>query len=241
MIKARYNNCMRSHKHLKEKAIELRKVGKSYSEILKILNLPSKGTLSLWFRDIQLNMEERKRLEKNMKLATDRGLKKFNVNRSKRILEENQQARLQGILKIGAISKRELLLIGSTLYWGEGTKAENKGSAKAITFTNSDPLMIAVFMRFVRTIWNVEERRIRAGIHIYPSIKPADARKYWSKVTRLPPERFYIVNQVSRASQGKRAYNLLPYGTAAIKINNRKLFYDIKGMIQGVINGLKNL
>lgn len=230
---------MRSHKHLKERAIKLRKAGKSYSEILEILNLPSKGTLSFWFRDIVLSDHERKILEKNMKLAVDRGLLLFNQTRSKRILKENAQSRSRGQNMIKNISREDLLLIGATLYWGEGTKAENKGSAKAITFTNSDPTMITVFMKFIRVIWAVEEVRIRAGIHIYSTIEPDNARKYWSKITGLPPERFYIVNQVSRASQGKRPYNLLPYGTLAIKINSRKLFYEIKGMIQGIINNLK--
>jgi hypothetical protein len=232
---------MRSHTHLKEKAIELRKAGKSYSEILKALNLPSKGTLSIWFRNIQLDAEEQKRLAKNMKLAVDRGLKSFNESRSKRILEENLKAKLKGQNLIKGLSKRELLLIGATLYWGEGTKAENVGSLKVITFTNSDPKMIAVFVKFVREIWKVKEERIRAGVHIYPTIDPDQAREYWSGITKLPPERFYVVNQVSRASQNKRPFNLLPYGTAVIKIHSRHLFHEVKGMIEGISKELINL
>ncbi len=230
---------MSSHILLKEKAIGLRKEGKSYSEILRILNLPSKGTLSLWFKNIKLNKTEQIRLSKNMKLAVDRGLDKFNQNRSKRILNENSQAKEDGLKEIGKISKRELLLIGTTLYWGEGSKADYSWSSKSIIFTNSDPSMISVFMRFIREIWKIDEQRIRAGIHIYSNIDPCEAKKYWADITKLPTDRFYIVNQVSKASQNKRPINLLPYGTAVIKINNRKYFYKIKGMIDGIIHNLK--
>ncbi len=239
IYKARHNICMRSLTHLKEQAFKLRRSGKSYSEILRVLNLSSKGTLSVWFRNIELNATEQKLLERNMRLAVDRGLKSFNENRGKKILQENQEARIKGQNLIKSLSKRELLLIGATLYWGEGTKAENANSQKVIAFTNSDPEMIATFLKFVREIWNVKEEKIRAGIHIYKSIDPDKARQYWSKVTSLPPDRFYIVNQVSRASQGKRPYNLLPYGTAVIKIGNRLLFHEVKGMIQGIINNVK--
>lgn len=48
---------------LKEKirAIKLRKLGKSYSEIRKQVKV-SKSTLSLWLRDIKLTPEQEKRI-----------------------------------------------------------------------------------------------------------------------------------------------------------------------------------
>ena len=82
----------------------------------------------------------------------------------------------------------------------------------------------------------IKEIRIRAGIHIYPSIKEAVAREFWSGITRLPKDRFYIVNQISRASSGKR--KTLPNGTAVIKINNRRCFYYMRGLISGLVDNL---
>ena len=225
--------------HLKTKAIELRKIGKSYSEILKELQLRSKGTLSAWFKDVQLSKQSRLLLEKNNNLAIKRGLHKFNIERSNRIKEENEINRTEGSDLIGRISSRELLIIGTALYWGEGTKSENN-SNKNLSFANSDPDMVATFLKFVRDILKIKEDRIRGGIHIYPSINSEKAREYWSVVTGLPTDRFYIVNQISRASQSKRPYNSLPYGTAVIRVCDRKLFFRIKGMIQGLINSTKN-
>jgi len=53
---------------LKEKirAIELRKMGKSYGAILKKVDV-SKGTLSVWLRDIKLTLEQKERLYKTLR------------------------------------------------------------------------------------------------------------------------------------------------------------------------------
>ncbi len=229
---------MSSNKHLKEKAISLRKSGKSYNDIRKLLGIRSKGTLSHWFKNLALSKKSVKLLEKNNKLAYERGLFTANRNRNIRIENENLKAHADGFSQISNISKYELLLIGAALYWGEGTKSE-KSRSPSLVFSNSDPLMVSVFMRFVREILMIPEEKIRAGIHIYASISKDKARKFWSLTTKLPEDRFYIINQVSRASQGKRPFNILPYGTAVIRVNNRVQFHKVKGMINGVIKGLK--
>jgi len=225
---------MGSNSHLKGQAILLRKNGESYNNIRKILGLKSKGTLSNWFKNIKLSKKSLELLEKNNKLAHERGLFTANENRKFRIENENQEAFSGGQNCIQSLSQKDLLLIGTVLYWGEGAKSE-RGSV-ALNFSNSDPDMVSVFMRFIREILKIPEERIRAGIHIYPSISEDEAKKFWSKITKLPKERFYIITQISRASQNKRPFNILPYGTLAIKINNRQQFYKIKGMIRGIIN-----
>ena len=95
--------------------------------------------------------------------------------------------------------------------------------------------MVSVYMRFIREILKIPEERIRAGIHIYPSISADSAKQFWASVTKLPKDRFYIVTQISRASQNKRPFNMLPYGTVVIKVNSRHQFYKVKGMIKGVV------
>ena len=119
------------------------------------------------------------------------------------------------------------------MYWGEGTKSE-RGSV-SLSFSNSDPHMISVYMRFIREILKIPEEKIRAGIHIYQSTSADEAKEFWSKITNLPQNRFYIITQISRTSQNKRPFNILPYGTIAIKVNNRQQFYKVKGMIKGIV------
>jgi hypothetical protein len=93
-------------------------------------------------------------------------------------------------------------------------------------------------MRFVREILKIPEDRIRAGIHLYSSTSIEGARDFWSNATGLPRDRFFIINQVSRASQGKRPFNILPYGTIAIKVSSRIQFNKVKGMIRGIVDNL---
>lgn len=232
---------MRSLTHLKQKATELRFSGYSYNAIKKELGIKSKGTLSYWFSGLALPPESQKKLEKNIQRARECGLLEFNKKRTKRIKEENILAHKNGSAMINDLSPHDLLLIGTCLYWGEGTKAENKHSNLALAFSNSDPEMIMAFMKFLRKIFQVDESKIMAGIHIYPSIDADYAKRFWSRVTGLPVKRFYIVQQVSRASKGKRAFNRLPYGTAVIKVSNRRLFFKMKGMIKGVVSKIARL
>lgn len=216
----------------RQEAIRLRKAGKSYSEIRKELKIKSKGTLSVWFRELKLSNKERKRLVGNMLLAQKRGLLKFNRERSEIIRNENQRSLKEASASIPQLSQKDLLLVGTALYWGEGTKGDQY--RLSITFSNSDPAMVVLFMRFVREVLKIQEEKIRAGIRIHPNIKEEGARKFWSKVTRLPVDRFYITKQISSASKLKRLRRFLPFGTVAIRINNRTSFYRVKGYIEGL-------
>jgi len=141
--------------HLKEAVISLRKEGKSYMQILKALGLKSKGTLSLWFKDLIFSQESQGLLSENMRLAYERNLFEANDRRKKLIREGNEAARIEGLDSIHAISSRELMLIGAALYWGEGSKSEKVPGSCILAFSNSDPVIIGIYMRFLREILNV--------------------------------------------------------------------------------------
>lgn len=218
----------------KARAIQLRKNGKSYGEILRELDISSKGTLSNWFRDITLSPSSKKRLQRNIQLATKRGLLEFNKKRSKQILQENEVAYAEGIDLIGSLTKREILLIGSALYWGEGAKLMRDNRHPILDFANSDHKMVTIYMRFLREVLQIDNNRIRAGIHLYAKADEEEARRHWSQATGLPHSRFFITKQVSKASRGVRPQNRLPFGTVSIRVSDRKLFHKVIGMIEGI-------
>lgn len=56
-----------------------------------------------------------------------------------------------------------LKLAAVMLYWAEGYKVGNG----TVDFTNSDPLMVVLFMRFLREICRVSEKRVRCAIYCY--------------------------------------------------------------------------
>src|ERR1043166_7559731 len=114
-----YMSAVQSSK--KDSAIKLRLQGKSYGEILKILKIPSKGTLSVWFRNVKISQTAKKRLQNNIDLARKRGLFKFNENRTEKVKLENDASFKEAFNKIEKISLNDLALIGAALYWAEGT------------------------------------------------------------------------------------------------------------------------
>jgi len=232
---------MRNQLHKKQKAIELRLQGKSYNEIRKILNIPSKGTLSYWFKNLELPLEAKKKLNKNIEFARKHGLFRFNKNRTKIIKSENQQIRLSAAKSIPKLSSKDLFLIGIALYWGEGNQNEKNKKNLVMGFTNSNPYMIALFLRFTREILKINNDRIKPHLRIYPNIDKNMAINFWSKTTNLPKKNFCVTNQISISSKQKRPFNALPYGTLDLRINNRRLFFKIKGCIDGLAaqSGLK--
>ncbi|MBI2054651.1 MAG: hypothetical protein HYT39_00940 [Candidatus Sungbacteria bacterium] len=218
----------------KEEAVKLRLKGKSYNEIIRILQIPSKGTLSYWFRDLQLSHQAKRRLEKNILLAQKRGLFKYNKERSLAIKVENKNIHERASKEIGALTSRELLLVGAALYWGEGTKNESGKYFPSLALANSDPSLIRFYMKFLKKVLDINREKIRASIHVHPNVDIEKAKQFWASITQLPKDRFYIIRQVSRASKFRRPSRALPYGTATIKVNRRQIFFRVRGYIDGL-------
>ena len=70
---------------------------------------------------------------------------------------------------------------------------------------------------------------------IYPNINPQKSINYWQNVTKIPIENFRTQMAISRSSQGKRPWNLLPNGTVQVRVSKRQDFFKIRGLIDGII------
>ena len=83
--------------------------------------------------------------------------------------------------------KEQLLRIaGLMLYWGEGAKK----NSHSVDFANSDPEMIAIFLQFLRNIYQIDESRLRIYLYSYNSLPTNELITYWSKVTNIPTTQF---------------------------------------------------
>ena len=214
-----------------EQAYRLRLKGESYGQIKKALGIP-KSTLSSWFKNLRLPKETQRILEEKGRVTQEQ-LMRFNRRRTKRIQAENERVRQKAFDEINSLTKRELLLIGAALYWGEGYKSErsNKGS---VEISNANPEFIALSLRFFREILNVSEKKIKVSLLLHPNIDKQSAVHFWSHITGIPKKCFGATNQVSRASKGRRPRNTLPYGTLRLCIYKRQKFFQIKGWIDGL-------
>jgi len=204
----------------KIEATRLRKLGESYSEIRKKVKV-SKGTLSLWLRDIELTLEQENRLYVELRQKNAYRLAKFNQEkRIKRTEEIIKKSKKEALLRL----RTPLFLSGLMLYWAEGDKSDERAEVK---FSNSDSAMIKFMMKWFRDICKVPEKKFRIALHIHALHCRKDIESYWSKITNIPLAQFQktYIKPTSLRHRRNRLYN----GTCAIRINNVDLFRRIKG------------
>jgi len=217
----KYSECLLAQK--------LRRQGKSYSEILRQISV-SKGTLSLWLRDVELTETQKKRL-----FVT---LRQQNVQRLAKRKREEKKRRIATILQgakkeIDTLLCNPLFLSGAMLYWAEGDKSEQ---VEAVKFSNSDPQMIALMMRWFRKICRVQEQKFRIALHIHELHNENSIKNYWSRITNIPLNQFHKT-QIKQSTIGHRK-NYLYNGTCSIRISDKDLFRRIHGWKTGIVEYL---
>ena len=136
------------------------------------------------------------------------------------------------------LSKKELTLIGASLYICEGAKlrVDNRGWKQyAVDFTNTNPDVIKVFLRFLREILHAEESRIKAQLFVYPDIEEAKTLEFWSSLTKIPVGRF---NKIIHLSQRSGRFKPSKFGTLKIRYHHKKHFLKIQDIIAKVFGGV---
>lgn len=138
------------------------------------------------------------------------------------------------------MTRRELTLAGAILYACEGTKLRKdtrKGKGKntyyyAIEFTNSNPALARIFMRFLRQIPEVDLGRIRGQIFFYPDHREEELRNFWSMQTGIPHGQF----QKSIALQAKNPrYRPNPNGVLKIRTQDKQTFLKLQAIIESAL------
>ena len=220
-------------------AIKLRLQGKSYGEIQKSLGV-SKSTLSEWLSNVVISEQARTRIEQRSRKKSVAGLIKRNKQQTINAQIRAKNIRKQAIAEMADLSKKDLLILGSALYWAEGYKKLKTRNGKEVThhgvsLTNSDPLLVKIFLRFLREYCNVPEEKIKAGLRIFEHHNADEILKFWQKETKILSSNFgKIYRGISISSQRKRPFNRLPYGVIQINVNNTALFHKIMGYIEGI-------
>ncbi|MBX4210646.1 hypothetical protein KW783_01610 [Candidatus Parcubacteria bacterium] len=232
--------------NLYNKAFTLRQKGHSYNEINQVLKIP-KSTLSGWFSKTILSEEAQKRILSRVRQGTLNGL--IARNKMQTIVAQKKAREIQERSKkeIASLSKRDLMIIGTVLYWAEGYKRAKVVNGleithHAISFTNSDPFMVQTFVAFVRKVMGINKDKIRLQLRLFKHIDEQEALLYWSKITGLSKNHFGKVSYViSRSSLGKRPFQRLPFGTLQVRISDTAQFHRLMGWLSGIKMKLADL
>lgn len=174
----------------KEKAISLRKKGFSYAEILKEVSV-AKSTLSLWLRSVGLSKRHEQRITEKKRLAGLRGARKRHQQKLLKIEEIYKEAELE----ITQISNKSFWLMGIMLYWAEGSKEKDNHPGSGIKFSNSDPLMIRMFIKWLVEFVNINIADIKFEIYIHENSKNSikKVKEFWARATGLGLNHFNTV------------------------------------------------
>ncbi|WP_338495667.1 hypothetical protein [Streptomyces sp. SJL17-4] len=167
---------------LRDRARELRLQGMTYDQIQVELGC-SKSSISLWVRD--LPKPERKRSREEASEIARRGWEPIMRRRE----EERQAAKRAATEEVGAMSERELFLLGVGLYWAEGTKDKPHARRERVTFVNSDPGMIQVFTAWLDLL-GIDPARRKYYVMIHESADAARAEQYWSTLVGVDSSTF---------------------------------------------------
>lgn len=196
----------------REKALELRKLGLSYSQIKETLEV-SKSTLSIWLRNYPLSRERINELRARSERRIERFRETMRAKREKRLL----QFYLEEKNKILPLSKRDLFIAGLFLYWGEGSKRIDS----RLVMSNTDPAVIKFFIKWAIESLGVPSDKFRVGLQLYSDMNVDKEVQYWSNILNIPRSQFikpYIKRSVQirinhKGAFGRGTCNISIYGT----------------------------
>lgn len=132
---------------LKQKAIALRKEGKTYGEIFEVIPV-AKSTLSLWLQGVGLAKKQFQTLTDKKRLAQLRGGAARKLERVTREGKIHTQARSE----ISPLSTRDIWLFGIALYWAEGSKQKVHNVSQGLQLINDDYRLIGVYLKWLQNI-----------------------------------------------------------------------------------------
>lgn len=199
---------------LKQKALELRKSGASYSEIKQKVKV-SKSTLSLWLSNMPLSKERISELRDNNPARIERYRNTMRLKREKRMSETLELVGAQ----IDRLSARDLLVGGIFLYMGEGSKT-TKGTT---ALTNTNPHILKLFIKWLY-LHNVPTSAIKVQLHLYSDMDSEKQILFWSTILEIPKSQFRKPHIKTSTAHSISYKNKFGQGTCTVLYEDVKLY-----------------
>jgi hypothetical protein len=215
----------------KIKAIALRKQGKSIKWIASELEV-SPGSVSLWCRDVVLTEDQVSFLEKQGRDPHyGQRLVYAKTQQAKRIMKTNELMK-EGVREVGKLSKRELLLVGTALYWAEGYKKDSQ-----VGLGSSDPAMMKLYVKWLYDCFGLtkDDLLFRVTFNELHKYREKEIVSYWANVFQLTEDifqkPFYQKAKWKKLYENPNDY----YGVLRIRVRkSTDMLRKIKGYIQGM-------
>ncbi|HEX4104415.1 MAG TPA: helix-turn-helix domain-containing protein [Candidatus Paceibacterota bacterium] len=164
-----------------QRAIQLRKEGKSYSEIKKELGV-SKSTLSVWLRERPLSEARLKALRDWNHVRIEHYRETRRRNREKALMAVYQKEKGY----INKLTARDIFIGGLFLYWGEGGKTRTM----EVSLSNTNPAIVKAFIVWLQKSFGIPKEEIKIRLHLYRDMDISKEVKFWSKTLKVGRKNF---------------------------------------------------
>lgn len=168
----------------RNKAIELRRLGYSYKDILKYVPV-AKSSLSLWLNGISLTQDELELLKRRVVEQGKNGRVKSGLVNSLRKSEREKRVYEVAKTEFQENIRNKFFFVGVALYWAEGAKKNH-----CFQFVNSDPDMIMLMVNWVEKFLNVSRNGLKYRLFIHRPYENERCEEFWGKIIGVPHQNF---------------------------------------------------
>jgi transcriptional regulator with XRE-family HTH domain len=198
------------------RARELRAQAWTLQDIATELGV-SKSSVSLWVRDVEFTPSPRRR---------SRAPRPSSLRVRK--LAEIERLDAEGVATVAAMSERELLLVGTALYIGEGFKRDG-----LVGMANTDPLVLRAFVTWLRS-FGVDERRLRVRLYLHEGLDLDAAERFWSDLLEVPRSQFRQPYRAVADPSRRRSKHV--FGCPAVTYADSSLHRRVMGLARAVLS-----
>ncbi len=220
---------MRNDRHL---AIKLRKKGKSYNHISKVLEIP-KSTMVYWFKNKTWSEEIKKELTRKANYIAKKRLTLINKRRQEQWEKWRESHRIEAVTEFNRLKSNPLFMAGLMLYWAEG---DNNLQNSMVRISNITPNIIKIFVEFIKKICKIPDEKIKISLIIYPDLNDESCKKFWMRQTKLQKGNFYKTQVIRGKHPTKRLENGICMITAGGRGLKEKIFQWYKLSTEMLLN-----
>lgn len=127
-------------------------------------------------------------------------------------------------------------LVGTILWWAEGTKSRLDKRWKhtrsfPVELTNTNPIVIKMFADYLREVIGVSNNKLRIQVQIHEGDERSKLEKYWSDISGVPLSQF---NKTIVRPKGKKIGKTR--GTCKIRFADKEIYEILEKKLVAVID-----
>lgn len=203
--------------------------GATLSEIVAEIGA-SKSTISLWVRDVSREAVRRRLggelLDRHRAMNTARWAR-YEADRAERRAVVQGQGR--------AAATDAVIAAAAVAYWCEGSKSKPWRRAERLTFINSDPALIGLFLGLLGRL-GVDAGRVTFRVHIHETADAAAAVRWWAARLGVAEERFRRPTVKRHRPTSRHNLGADYHGCLIVDVaRSREAYWFVEGVVEAVV------